>query len=86
MLLFQWNLVCRGIDLEKININHLSWEKDSLVVLFTHGKRGGNSLFDDMCVYSNVWMLFSYMDIAYIYYQWYCNTNFCQKIATINFR
>lgn len=41
MLLLQWNLVCRGVDLEKINLNHISWEKDMLVIMFTHGKRDG---------------------------------------------
>ena len=39
MLLLQWHLVCRGIDLEKINLNHISWEGDMLIIYFTHGKR-----------------------------------------------
>ena len=27
-----------GIDLEKINLNHISWEGDMLIIYFTHGK------------------------------------------------
>lgn len=54
-LLLQWNLICRSNNVEKIDLEHLQWREDCLLVYFRKQKndQDGSRSMDPRSVYAN---------------------------------